>query len=232
MPTGVKHFDELVEGGYPTGSLIALVGRPGTGKTIFGSQFLYEGCARYDQPGMYVSMIESRKAYFRNTMKAGFDFRHLEQKGLFRFLEMPTTAAEGLSSILEEIAGRVEEDGIVRLVLDSFTAMAQVFTTQKDLRTFTHMLLGRIVGAGRCTTLMISEQSPVSPIVGRGVEEFIADGIINFGLVPVSGYARLRYMEIMKMRSTNHWTGPIPIEISSSGIVVMHPHIRNGNGDT
>ncbi len=44
--TGIPGFDEMLEGGFPAGSLISLAGRPGTGKTIFGSQFLTSNRSR------------------------------------------------------------------------------------------------------------------------------------------------------------------------------------------
>ena len=227
--TGVPAFDEMIEGGFPSGSLITVAGRPGTGKTIFGSQFLHSG-ALAGEPGMYVSMLEGRKAYFRNASRLGFDFEKLEQKGVFRFLEMPTLTAEGLPAIWEEIVRNVQEYSIVRLVIDSFTAMAQGFQTQGDLRVFTHMLLGKIITGAGCTTLMITE-TPSSSAIATGVEEFIADGVILFFLVPVAGDARVRYIEITKMRGTNHQMGPIPIEIGRNGITVRHPHIRSHLGE-
>ena len=52
-PTGLVEFDRMLEGGFLPGSLITLKGRPGTGKTIFGSQFLYHGAKFAKQPGMY-----------------------------------------------------------------------------------------------------------------------------------------------------------------------------------
>jgi len=216
----------MLEGGIPAGSLITLAGRPGTGKTIFGSQYLYTGVVEHKQPGMYVSMLEGRKAYLRNMSRLGLDFEPLEKKGLFRFLEMPTLAPEALPAILEEIVRNVEKYGIVRLVIDSYTAMAQAFEKQGDLRVFTHTLLGRIVGSTGCTTLLIAEKSLGDSQIGYGVEEFIADGVIHFFLVPVAGDARIRYLEITKMRGTNHQMGPIPIEIGHQGMVVRHPHIR------
>src|SRR5437879_12427411 len=144
--TGVPGLDEMLEGGFPTGSLITLAGRPGTGKTIFASQFLYQGARERGEPGMYVSMLEGRKAYFRNMNRLGLDLLPLEKKDLFRFLEMPTLSAEGLPAIWEEIVRNIDEAGIVRLVIDSFTAMSQAFGTQGDIRVFTHMLLGKIIG--------------------------------------------------------------------------------------
>src|SRR5205809_2993622 len=80
--TGVPGLDEMLEGGFPAGSLVTLAGRPGTGKTIFASQFLYQGARDAEEPGMYVSMLEGRKAYLRNLARLGFDILPLEKKGL------------------------------------------------------------------------------------------------------------------------------------------------------
>ena len=226
IPSGIPDLDEMLEGGFPAGSLITLAGRPGTGKTIFGSHFLYKGGMDLKQPGMYVSMLEGRRAYLRNMTRLGYDFEALERANMFKFLELPTLSAEGLPAIWDEIVRSVQEQRTVRLVIDSFTAMAQAFQTQGDLRVFTHTLLGKIIGAAGCTTLMITEMPPTDQYIGTGVEEFIADGVIHFHLVPVAGDARVRYLEITKMRGTNHQMGPIPIEIGHTGIVVRHPHMR------
>ena len=224
--TGIPGLDQMMEGGYPAGGLITLTGRPGTGKTIFSSQFLYDGCKNFGEPGMYVSMIEGKKAYLSNARRLGLDLESMEKKGLFRFLEMPTTTADGLSSVLAEIVKWVAHDNTKRLVIDSFTAMAHTFTSRGDMRIFTHTLLGKVVAAQGCTTFMISELSPANIGFTDGIEEFIADGVITFTLEPVSGDGRVRYIEIVKMRGTNQWMGPIPVEISGNGMVVKHPYLR------
>ncbi len=225
LSTGIPGLDEMLEGGFPMSSLITLAGRPGTGKTIFGSQFLAQGGRGNGGAGMYVSMLEGRRAYLRNMTRLGFDFEALERKKHFVFLEMPTLTAEGLPAIWEEVVRNIEDHHIDRLVIDSFTAMSQAFRNPGDLRVFTHMLLGKIIAGAGCTTLMITETAR-DQTTGSGIEEFIADGVIQFSLVPVAGDARVRYLEITKMRGTNNQMGPIPIEIGHGGIVVRHPHIR------
>src|SRR3989442_12458278 len=109
---------------------------------------------------MYVSMLEGRKAYFRNMNRLGLDLLPLEKKDLFRFLEMPTLSAEGLPAIWEEIVRNIDEAGIVRVGIDSFTAMSQAFGAQGDIRVFTPMLLGKIIGGAGFTTLLITESAP------------------------------------------------------------------------
>jgi len=225
VATGIPGFDEMLEGGYPAGSLITLAGRPGTGKTIFGSQFLYYGAREHGEPGMYVSMLEGEKTYLRNMRRLGFDIPPLQSKKMFRFLEMPTLTAEGLPAIWEEIVRNIDEFGIVRLVIDAFTAMTQAFDSPGELRVFTHMLLGKIVGGAGCTTLMITETPNNDSSGAAGMHEFIADGVVYFSLVPVTGDARVRYLEVTKMRGTSHQMGLIPVDIGKRGISVRSPHI-------
>src|SRR6266566_2154908 len=149
--TGLQELDGMLEGGFLSGSLVTLTGRPGTGKTIFGLHF------------------ESLMAQKR-----------------FSFLELPAPTSEGLPALWEQIAREIDENDTERLVIDSFTAMSPAFQT---------------------------------------VEEFVADGVIKFSIVP-AGEARVRYIEITKMRGTNHQMGPIPIDIGPRGIRIVHPHVR------
>src|SRR3989442_9865450 len=134
---------------------------------------------------MYVSMLEGRKAYFRNLARLGLDLPPLEKKNLFRFLEMPTLIAEGLPAIWEEIVRNIDEAGIVRLVIDSFTPMSQAFGTQGDIPVFTHMLLGKIIGGAGCTTPLITESAPGVPRAQTPdprMQEFIPDGLAHLPL--------------------------------------------------
>ena len=177
--TGLPELDGMLEGGFPTGSLITLTGRPGTGKTIFGSQFLYHGAKKAKQPGMYVSMLEGQKSYLRNTRRVGLDFEPLMTSKRFLFLELPAPTPEGLPALWEQIAAEIQENRIERLVVDSFTAMSPAFQSVGDLRTFTHVLLGKIVGGSGCTTLMITEEGTPGAFPWIGVEEFVADGVLH-----------------------------------------------------
>ena len=229
-PTGLPELDGMLEGGFLTGSLITLTGRPGTGKTIFGSHFLYHGAKKGQQSGMYVSMLESEKSYLHNVRRIGLDFEPLMAQKRFAFLELPAPTAEGLPALWEQIAREIDENQTERLVIDSFTAMSPAFQTVGDLRTFTHVLLGKIVGgASGCTTLLITEEGTGKDLPWTGVEEFVADGVIKFSVLP-AGDARVRYMEITKMRGTNHQMGPIPIDIGPRGIRIVHPHVRGKLG--
>lgn len=46
VEVGIPGFDELVHGGLPRGRSTLLAGSTGTGKTVFGLQFLVSGARR------------------------------------------------------------------------------------------------------------------------------------------------------------------------------------------
>ena len=254
--TGIPGFDEMLEGGFPAGSLISLAGRPGTGKTIFGSQFLFFGAKELKEPGMYDSMLEGRKAYVRNMLRLGFDIKKKDDGTLSALLDSVDQGArniaietatfkirdtdvcaeaiqQGFFELVERDAcalwwyNRASRSGIDLSSFDDpfFAAMTQAFERIGDLRVFTHMLLGKIVGGAGCTTLMITETAHTDVLSSVGIQEFIADGVIHFSLVPITGEARVRYIEITKMRGTNHQMGLLPVEIGNRGISVKVPHI-------
>ncbi|HIP74098.1 MAG TPA: ATPase, partial [Euryarchaeota archaeon] len=52
VPTGIPGLDNLIQGGFPSGSTILLSGGAGTGKTIFALQYIYSGAALYNEPGV------------------------------------------------------------------------------------------------------------------------------------------------------------------------------------
>ena len=54
-PTGIVGFDAMTGGGLPNGRTTLVMGGPGSGKTIFGLQFLAEG-VRSGEPGIFVAL--------------------------------------------------------------------------------------------------------------------------------------------------------------------------------
>jgi circadian clock protein KaiC len=90
IPTGIPGLDNLIQGGFPKGSLIVVAGNPGSGKTILSSQFLYYGAVDYGERGIYVPFAENRKSFMSNLANLGLNFVKLEKEGKFKFLDMVT----------------------------------------------------------------------------------------------------------------------------------------------
>ena len=81
--TGIAGFDEITAGGLPQGRTTLLVGGPGSGKTIFGVQFLKYGAEACQQPGIFVAFEESPKRLIDNFRSFGWKLAELQDSKLF-----------------------------------------------------------------------------------------------------------------------------------------------------
>ena len=67
VKTGIKGFDELVEGGLVPTTVNLLTGPAGSGKSLFAMEFVYNGVRLYDETGIYIT-LEEGSDNIRNTM--------------------------------------------------------------------------------------------------------------------------------------------------------------------
>ena len=196
-PTGIPGFDEIFKG-LPKAGLVILAGGPGVGKTIFSASYLYHGATRYQEPGLYVSLAESREEFYENLTVLGMDFKRLEAYGLFSFMELPTLM-ESSGMMFSRIMEEAEKLSAKRLVIDSMTALAQSVKSAEELRTFLHTLLLNFVKKGGCTAILIEEIPRGIETLGRGVEEFVASAVIELEH-QIHNERSIRVIKIPKLR--------------------------------
>ena len=202
VSSGIDGLDSLIDGGFPKGSLILLAGNPGTGKTVFGMQFLCKGAKDYGENGVYVSFAESEDTLFHNMSKLfGYDLKNMEGDGKVKLLDFTTVTEKGLSTILEMILQEITALKAKRLVIDSFSAMAQAFKEPIEARIILHNILGKMVRQLGCTTILVVEVPTGSERIGVSIEEFVADGVIVLKKDDYEGRL-LREIEIEKLRGT------------------------------
>lgn len=219
VPTGIVGLDDMIEGGFPRNSLILLAGSAGSGKTIASAHFLYHGAKNLNENGIYISFAERKEFFFNNMKRFGLDFETLESQGKFKFLDLLTTREDTVSSTIGLLSREVLELDAKRLVVDSFTAMAQAFNKRIDARIVLHML-DKLMSKSGCTTLLLVELSTGTKTIGLGFEEFVADGIILFETVEEKEGIRKRAV-VRKMRGTDHNLNYSHIVISDRGISLM-----------
>ncbi len=84
-PTKIRGLDEVLNGGVPTGGLTLLNGGPGTGKTLFGLEFLVRG-AQEGNPGILITFEEHEEALHHYATTFGWDTDALEKQGLLSII--------------------------------------------------------------------------------------------------------------------------------------------------
>lgn len=121
VETGIKGFDKLIEGGLPKGSNVLLTGLPGSGKTIFGLQYLVHG-AMHNQNGVYVTLDASLEKLKTQAKQFGWDLDKLENDGKISFISLPM--AKTKLDLFYLIKDAVEKNGAKRLVFDNLATFA------------------------------------------------------------------------------------------------------------
>lgn len=78
--TGIPRLDELLHGGIPRGKVVLVAGEPGTGKTIFCSQFIVNGVRQHGENGVIFTLDEARTSLYREMQQFGWGLEDLEKE--------------------------------------------------------------------------------------------------------------------------------------------------------
>ncbi|HLC76633.1 MAG TPA: ATPase domain-containing protein [archaeon] len=212
VSSSIKGLDELLDGGLPEKHSVLLSGTCGTGKTIFGLQFLLAS----KSPCVFVT-FEDEMDDLRDTAKTfGWEMKSLEASNKVRLLRYDPFR---LADILEVIENNIREIGATRVVLDSVSALGMYMKDAPELRR-TLLQIVRVMKKNSCTTIITSEVPSGSQAFSRfGVEEFVTDGVIVLGNTLVDGEFK-RTLHISKMRNVNHSRKLHIYNITENGFVV------------
>jgi len=221
ISTGISGFDSLIEGGFEDHSINLLGGGSGSGKTIFVTQFLIEGIKRKEKT-LFVTFEEKKEDFYEDMKKFGWDLQKAENEGNFVFLEY---SPEKVKQMLDEGGGAIEsivlKYNIDRLVIDSITSFSLMFDDELSRRQAILNLFD-IIRKWKCTTLITVQHNPSSS-KDRGMSdaEFEADSITLLYFIKV-GSKRNRFIEVLKMRGTNH-SKELHSFIIKKGILIGKP---------
>ncbi|MDE1798167.1 MAG: AAA family ATPase [Candidatus Micrarchaeota archaeon] len=225
VPTGMPALDKILQGGFPKGSVNLLSGACGTGKTIFGMQFLYEGAKKYGEPGLYVTLEEDPKDLVSNMNLLGWDVQDLINRKKLLVIKPEVYKFDSIKHIINDAVDKIHAK---RLVVDSYSVMLTYFSDSSEIRNGLVQLDREIKKMG-CTALVLSDIKDKSDILSTtGLEEFIVDGVVVLYLIkdPKSLYGLKRALVVRKMRATNHPLQSYPFEIREGGIRVDGKGVR------
>lgn len=75
--TGIKGFDEVTEGGLPKNRITLISGGAGSGKTLFGIDFLINGALNYKEHGVFMSFEETPDELYKDVASLNLDLKVL-----------------------------------------------------------------------------------------------------------------------------------------------------------
>jgi circadian clock protein KaiC len=224
--TGIQGLDEITGGGLPRGRLTLVSGGAGSGKTLFGLEFLVRGATQYSEPGVFMSFEESIPDLTKNVASLGFDIDQLvADKKLFldrvyiSRSEIAETGEYDLDGLFIRIADAVQKVGARRIVLDTIEALFGELPNPGILRTEIRRLFDWLKQKG-LTAVITAERDRPDKLTRHGLEEFVSDCVILLDH-RIREEISTRRLRIIKYRGTTHGTNEYPFLIDEHGISVL-----------
>src|SRR5687768_8015364 len=229
LPTHIAGFDHVAVGGLPKGRTTLVTGTSGSGKTVFGAQFLAEGVRNADQSGVFVTFEESVPELRRNISSLGWDVAKWEAEGKWIFVDAAPACFKdteiigdfNLEGLLAQIRGAIKTVNAKRLCMDSLGCIFPQFGSQSSFRREIFAIVSAINETGVTSVLTSERLEEYGPVARHGVEEFVADNVVILRNA-LEEEKRRRTVEILKFRGAPHLKGEFPYTVlAKEGIVVI-----------
>jgi len=226
IKTHIPGFDKHIEGGLVKNSVNLLSGGPGTGKTIFALQFIYEGIRKSNETGLFVSFEEEFDNLIGDANVFHWDFQKLEKEAQCVFLSCKPLEEPNLQTKMQEL---IQKYKVKRVVIDSISIFSMMFKDDAYRVRKEFYKLARFLKDQGCTILLTAEISGEAALditsgggaLSRdGIIEFIADSVITLHNSGIGGEGD-RAIRVLKMRRTAHTKGPLPMGITDKGMQVL-----------
>lgn len=211
LKTYVEGLDELLHGGIPWGHVVLVQGLPGTMKSSLCLSILFHQAALASQRCLYLSFEEPTQSLLAQMTSLGL---HLEERrGNLMIVDreimrnLLASSPVPLGGLKEALSAIQATSGIDLLVIDCLQAI-DVLTGVADRRPELQELFDWMRDLD-VTSFIVTEGPDwtTGSRPQRHDEYYLADGIIQLRMSPISELDEERQLRIVKMRGTKHETG-------------------------
>lgn len=217
---GIPGLDQMMGGGLIPGSITAIVGTYGTGKTTFALQFLWEGISQ-GEPGIYISLEESEDRIYTYMREKGWDVDPAIGKSLTVLKLEPYDFNLAINRIKNELPALIKHFGATRVVIDPISLFEDLFDSDSVRRQEMFRFVDDLRSQS-CTVVMTSETDKNQPYASRhNLIEYLADTVILLRYARATDQTDVHLtLEVVKMRRSAHSREIKPYEIQQDRILV------------
>ena len=223
-PTGIKGFDLITEGGLPKNRTTLLCGGAGSGKTLWGLDFLVNGAMTYNEPGVFMSFEENEDEVYKDVASLNLDLRKLvaQKKIGLEYVVLERRDIQEIDFNLEGLFIRLEHAidaiGAKRVVLDSIESLFAGLSNAGILRLEIKRLFRWL--KDKHVTAIVTGEPGHDTYTRHGLEQYITDCIVLLDN-RVSDQLSIRRIRVIKYRGSKHGTNEYPFVIDRDGLTVL-----------
>ena len=225
-PTGIAGFDQMTGGGIPRGRTTLVLGGPGSGKTIFGLQFLAEG-VRLGEPAIFVAFEEAADRILGNAHAFGWSLERTGPAKVF-FLDAQPTADViqlgdfDLGGLIATLDAKATEMGASRIVFDAIDIVLALLpdaaAKRREVYRLHEWLLARGL-TGIITAKADGDDDGATTAGPFGFMQFMVDCAVTLNHSVILGVSQ-RDLRVLKFRGSSFDENESPFLIGSTGIEV------------
>jgi circadian clock protein KaiC len=228
MKSGNREADYILGGGFPVNSINIIMGHPGSGKTIFAEQLIFDNAAD-DRPILYFTTLSEPLAKVVRYLQ-GFSFFDETKLGSQVIYEDigGVLAREGPGALLPLLENAIRTLSPKIIVIDSFKAVHDLTPSTGDRRRMVYELTALLTAYGT-TAFLLGEYTEDDILL---YPEFaVADGIVEMSRRRL-GSRDERYFRVYKLRGSRYLEGAHAFRITEAGLDIyprlVSPSIPEG----
>ena len=215
-------------------SVVLITGPPGSMKTSFCYTLMSKYLESANQFGLYCTLEETSQSHLRNMKSLGIKLSpHMQISDFTDLREVDKVVDEGDETdyikFIEKMIVYFKKkygDKFTIFALDSLGALYSLMEDSTKMRKRMFYFF-KMLRDNNLTAFIVMERSLGAESQLLGNEGFLVDGIIMLGLDRSRGKL-VRYLQVEKMRATQHSMEKHAVEVGKEGIVVLGPIFDTG----
>jgi circadian clock protein KaiC len=220
MSSGIDALDGLLGGGISRGSSTLLIGPAGTGKSLFGLQFVQAAIKRGETAAIFLFDEELGLLYDR-TLAMGMDLKAMRDSGQLH-IEQLDAAELSPGEFAQRVCESVLRFNAKSVLIDSVNGYQAAMPEEKALILHIHELLQYLNRQGANTYLTVAQHGLVGDMKSPVDVTYLADTVILLRYFEATGQVR-RAVSVIKKRTGRHEDTIREFRIGANGLSLGEP---------
>ncbi|MCO8165497.1 serine/threonine protein kinase [Pseudomonas sp. 21LCFQ010] len=220
LQSGIEGLDELLKGGFVSGSSYIIQGRPGSGKTILANQIGFNHVRDGGRVLFATLLAEPHERLFQFLSTLSFFDKDRIGEEIQFISAFDTMENEGLDEVVKLLRREISRQKSTVMILDGLLNARSKADSPLNTKRFISELQGHAAFAG-CTVFFLTS----SQLDDGSPEHTMVDGVLELGEEQL-GSRLVRRIKMRKTRGSAALAGDHECEITDDGLVV-YPRLES-----